>query len=522
MTALWPRGAYWLTAIAAVLAFASSVRFTTYVPWGTDSAGYVEQAERLAHGVLVEPLPLALGPAWAWDTWLVTPLAARSGPVSGTEVGIYPLGYPLLMAAIWPLAGELGAYLVVPLCLALLVWSMARVAAAMGGWWAGALTAVFIVMNPVARVNSVVPMSDVPAASLWALAWAAILGPGLGASAAAGAATTLAILIRPNLAPFGAVLAWMAPGVPTRAQRTTRLLVYGAAAAIGPLVQMWSQASLYGSPVRSGYPGVEAFYRVAFIAENLQIYPEHLLFVHTPVIVLGLLTPFLLRGGEWTTLAMSRRVAWSAVAVAALNLAFYLPYLPQDDPHSLRFLLPGVMALLALLAAGTVRAAAWLAERRWWLAPLALLPALYLHGPAMEYFAYPNGFASTQQRVLRVGRYMQAALPKNAVVFCYLQSAAVSHYTGAPVVRFDFIAPEQLDMLARDLTQRGYRPMLLLDEAMEMPAFRVRFASAPLASLDWPPRARAFDAATAMALYDLTDRDVYTAGQRWPTDVIRP
>ena len=41
--------------LVAALAFAGSMHFGTYVPWGTDAAGYVEAARRWTRGELAAP-----------------------------------------------------------------------------------------------------------------------------------------------------------------------------------------------------------------------------------------------------------------------------------------------------------------------------------------------------------------------------------------------------------------------------------------------------------------------------------
>ena len=79
--------------LAALVAFliagcvtAVTIRYTTFVPWGTDSASYVTAARQWANANLFLPAPFQLwGLPW---TALAIPLGARPGSVVGTEVSV--------------------------------------------------------------------------------------------------------------------------------------------------------------------------------------------------------------------------------------------------------------------------------------------------------------------------------------------------------------------------------------------------------------------------------------------------
>jgi hypothetical protein len=418
------------------------------------------------------PSPLSLGPALAEHPRIVTTPAFRPGLERGTDVSIYPLGYPVLMGAAWRVGGESAAYFVVPFCFAILVWATARIGAAIAGEWAGPVAAALVAVSPVSHVSAVQPMSDIPATALWAMGWALSLRSGLGASTAAGAATAMAIMVRPNLAPLGLVLAWLQyVGPDTSAARTgswPRLMAFAATAAIGPGLVLWSQSVLYGHPLAAGYPGWESFYRSAHIATNLGIYPRLLMTVHTPLVLAGLLTPVLLHGRGRGATSNQWHVAWSAVAFALLNFGLYLPYLPYDDLLYLRFMLPSLAALFVLLAAAVVLLGRALARASSWLAPLAVLPALYVAATPVALLEYGRTLGDAQRRVVLMGRYLQQALPGNAVVLSFLQGDAVAFYTGRPTLRYD-----------------------LVDE-------------------------------TSLACFELADRAAADRQEQWPTDVLPP
>ena len=119
-------------------------------------------------------------------------------------------------------------------------------------------------------------MSDVPALAAWLLALA------LASRTFARCAgrrrrwrRSLAILIRPNLAPLVLVVAWQAwqtaPPVAAKARRLTvaRPLVVVAAALAGVAAVAAVQASLYGSPLQSGYGRASELFALRYVPENL-------------------------------------------------------------------------------------------------------------------------------------------------------------------------------------------------------------------------------------------------------------
>jgi hypothetical protein len=118
-----------------------------------------------------------------------------------------------------------------------------------------------------------------------------------------------------------------------------------------------------------------------------------------------------------------------------------------------------------------------------------------------------------------MGRYLQSALPPNAVLLAYQQAGALAHYTRRPIARLDMLVGHALDEVVNDLTRRGLRPVVVLDEGMEIPSFRAVFAASPLGALDWPARARATDAEGAILVFDPADRTSAVTGV-WPTDVV--
>ena len=104
-------------------------------------------------------------------------------------------------------------------------------------------------------------------------------------------------------------------------------------------------------------------------------------------------------------------------------------------------------------------------------------------------------------------------------MLAYQQGGALAHYTSRPIARLDMLVGEPLDDVVTDLTRRGLRPVVVLDEGMEIPSFRAVFATSPLGPLDWPARARTTDAQGSIPLFDPADRSAAVTGV-WPTDVV--
>src|SRR5512139_453689 len=104
-------------------------------------------------------------------------------------------------------------------------------------------------------------------------------------------------MIRPNLVLLGLVpgLTLVAAGWRLdRRERLGHVALFGAAAAIGPMLVASTQWMLYGGPFVSGYPGWEAFFDRANVPVNLRNYSRLFLEVHTAVPLVGLVAVALL------------------------------------------------------------------------------------------------------------------------------------------------------------------------------------------------------------------------------------
>jgi hypothetical protein len=497
-----------------------TIRYNTFAPWATDSGAYIAAGHQWATGDLFTPAEFTFGPLWSREPLVEAPYGYVPGPTKGTLTGSYPLGYPLLIAAAIKLGGPLAAYVVAPVMAGVLAWCAFLLGGDLSTPRAGTLAALMIAATPVTVYHVEFPMSDVPAAAFWALAWVLSLRPGLGAATAAGAATAFAVMIRPNLAPLALVIAASLAGS-ERAGVTNalkRVVVFGMMGSIGPLLVLWSQAMLYGSPLQSGYRmPLDFFFSTDRIPHNARLYPSLLFELHSGVAFAGLLfVPLAIKRARLGPSHYRTAVVTAGAAgLIVVNYALFLPYLSYDGPQWLRFMLPAMLALFLLLAGMLDQVCFWLIRRWRWAGVLAVVPALYVVLLPYQALQPPSGYL----RLQLMGRYLREALPGNAVILTFTHSAALLHATGRPVLRLDLIPAGGLDGVVAHLQRRRYRPVYVLDVAIEGGPFSNKFRASELSRLIWPARAE-FVGVTSILYYDLQDRDAFLNGERWTTDVL--
>lgn len=508
--------------VIVAIAIGVTIRFSIFTAWGTDPAAYIHAGQGWAKSDVFVPAEFVFWAPWSSGGAVESPLGHRPGPTKGTIVGQYPPGFPLLIAAAIRIGGELGPYLVAPLCLGLLAWCAFRLASQLSGPWAGVMASTLVVLNPVTLLHATQPMSDVPAAALWAAAWVFALHSRRSAAASAGVAVAGAIMVRPNLAPLAVVIAALVLTRRSSSRWFMRGLLFTACAALGPAIVLWSQAELYGHALSPGYGGYEEFFNVSRVPRNAVLYPALISNLHTPLLFAGvLMLPWAIRDARRDPRARrSVAVAVAALGFVAINYALYLPYLTYENWDALRFLLPGLTACYVLFTGLVDRICRVLAQRSRWLVALAILPLAIVLGPTREKVKYVLDSVPGYRRVQLMGHYLREALPRNAVVLTFYQSGATMAYTGKPIVRLDLIEPAALDRVIADLHRRGYRPLLLVDEVMESRAFRARFDKSPNGTLDWRERAK-FASPTEIWLMDPQDRPRHFSGERWPIDSLR-
>jgi hypothetical protein len=486
----------------------------TFVAGGADAYGYVSQADLWAEGSLIVRQPAAQAMTWPHAAEALAPLGYRPyrPAAHGTDiVPVYSPGVPMLMAAAKRLAGAHAVYLVVPFLGAVAVWATFAMGMRLAGPLAGASAAVLLAASPPMLFEVISPASDVAATAWWSLAFMLLLRDSPFAAFGAGVAAGAGILTRPNLVVLAvvpaALLAWRA------AQSTdylghgrTRGLSFAAGMLPACIAVALLNQNLYGSPLASGYGSLDDLYEWANVFPNLARYPIWLLESETPVVILALAAPLVLRASRgFTPEARATACAWLGAIIIIFFL--YLLYRPFDEWWYLRFILPVYPLLLALTGAVLVALATPLARVARPLpavAVVAVVAAVAWHGVA---YATDQGVATawqTEQRYVKAGAYIARTLPDRAALVSMQHSGSARYYSGRLTVRYDHIEPAHLELVLGELRRLGYVPYFVLDEGEE-PIFRSRFlAHSDLAALDWTPVALIHR--NIVRIYDPADR----------------
>jgi hypothetical protein len=480
-----------LPALTLVWGAVAALAFGTYAAGGADSFGYISQAELLAHGRLTDTMPSH--PAFDWPDTAVTltPLAFTHGPHPGELVPVYPPGLPLLMAPLtW--IHSYAVFLVVPLCAVFTLWGCLRLGRELEDEQAGILGAVLLSVSATFLLQAMQPMSDVPVTAAWLAALLLARRPSPTAAALAGLVASLAVMIRPNLAPlvlFVIVTCATAQAQGLRGRTRVRMLVCAACMLPGIVVLGYIQNARYGSPLGSGYGSFHDLFGLANIRPNLSRYPRWLTMAHSPFLWLWLLAPLWLRHAS----ARARRFGWIGYGFAAAVIAAYLPYVyfRPDEWSYTRFLLPALPFIL-VFAAGVMLSAA----RKW-------IPSMPLGAAATLILAiavWSLSMASSlgvfrmwegERKYPRVGLFVRDRLPKSAFVLAAQHSGSLRYYSHRPTLRWDLLDRASLDHALTSMRNAGYDPFLVVD-AGEDQAFLRRFsgtgqrgveALAPLATI---------------------------------------
>ena len=467
------RAARVLAMAAAAWTLFAGVKFGTFVAGGSDSYGYVSQAMLLADGRLTDTIPA--DPAFRWPDVraTLTPLAFVPGTTSDSIAPSYAPGLPLLMAATaWVSADAL--YFVVPVLGMVAVWLCYRVGASCGDPLAGSIAAALLAVSPTFVFQLVQPMSDVPATACWLAALFLASRGTTAASLASGAAVSIAILIRANLAPLAAVVIALAAFAGSRGARLRRASFVLAGILPGLAALGWIQHARYGSALVSGYGDAGSFLSFSSVGPNMDRYPRWLTETHTWFIWMWILAPFAALRDR-----TSRTIGWSAIAVIVGVLAAYLPYsyFQRHEWQYTRFILPAIPFMLLL---GTMVALAWV--RR---APLVLrlpLIALVVAGLGISFVraaAERDAFHlhAVERKYKTAGEYVARQLPPNAFVLAAQHSGSVRQYGHRPILRWDLLDARALDEAVGALRSAGRVPFLVVD-GFEYEEFRVKFSAA--------------------------------------------
>jgi oligosaccharyl transferase STT3 subunit len=542
--------AAWIAVALAVVAIGFGAAFGTYVAGGPDSYCYLNQAELLARGAVIDEEPLGARAPWPDRKWSFVPTGHVPAPAGdGRFVPMCAPGYPLLMALPRAIAGRTAAFWIVPLMGGLAVWLTFVLGRRVCGPSAGLFAAAVLATSPTFLYQVVQPMTDVPAVALWTLALtrslvgrnfsSADVGRNFSSAGAgrtevrpyvlrpagrtevrpyvlpagrtevracvlSGAATGAALMVRPNLLPLAVVTGFIAAGVSFR-----RLVLFGVGALPFVAAIAWFNATMYGGPLKSGYGDLSALFSASHVLPNLARYPVWLART-TPFALLALAAP-LMPG-------LKSRPTYALLAFAAAAFACYLPYEVFDAWWYLRFVLPAFPPLIVLASAAFIVLVAPLPPAVRTTAVAAALAGV----AALHLYAAETGdvfrLRDFERRFRDGGEYVARQLPQNAAIVTFMQSGSVRYYSGRPTLVWTAVDPDWLDRALDFLRAQGLRPYLLF-EGDEDQQFRQKFEGhSRIGALEWPPMA---DIHRKVWIYDPEDYERFRRGEPVRTDLVR-
>lgn len=483
---------------------------------GSDSACYALMTTAYAEGRTQPRSALALVAPWPEATRVAAPGGfLPSASRAGAAVPICAPGYSLLVTPLVLIAGPGAVHAVPPLAASLLAFLAFLLGRRLATAWAGVGAALLVATHPIVLFQAVQPMNDITTAALWTGVAAAMLAarPGL-----TGVLIGLGLLVRPNLAP-AAVVAVLGCGVVTarlasgeRARRAVRAMAVAAGAALpGVAAALALNASLYGSPLQSGYGDLGALFAWAHVPDNVVRYGGTWLTTSTPIVLLALAAP-------WAVRSPQRTAAWLLLSLAGGLTLVYLAYRPFTEWWYLRFLLPAVALSLVLAASSLAGVAVRLGGRTGaWLAALVILLAGVVASRTPE-AGDAFRLAGLESRFPLTSEVVATRLPDSTVVVTSWQSGAVRFSPGREVVMWDALDPAWLDRAVEWLGAAGHTPVIAL-EAWEEEGFRARFAGQTYGALDWPPR---YDIDRRAHIFIPADRARYLRHEPYVTEHVFP
>jgi hypothetical protein len=107
-------------------------------------------------------------------------------------------------------------------------------------------------------------------------------------------------------------------------------------------------------------------------------------------------------------------------------------------------------------------------------------------------------------------------------VVSFLHSAAIAHYTGREIARFDFFPRgDDAERLIDRLRSRGYHPVFVFDQQNEGVQFKLTLQGTRYERIEWPARANFMLPLSSTVWYvDETDRE-RPREQIPPIDLVR-
>lgn len=459
----------WLTRIVLLTAICGSIeawlRFLLSTIGGADSYGYVSASRMLAGGRLIEAAPIAEWLSASNRLAIASPLGWTPAPDGSGIAPTFPIGVSSVMALFSLVGGADAVFFVAPIAGVITLWLVYRLARE---WYDGEtalFAAALVAWNPLVITYAKQPMSDLPA-TLWVtLALVLALRSTSATAFCAGLAAGAAVITRPALLIAGAV-------IPLTAHRGAtpwrRVAISFAGFGIGAIVQMAIQDQLFGSPYSTGYGTATSLFSAANVATNLSIFARHGWTVVGPLWIPGLIIGLVTAKLE---------PQWKPAAIFTAVLLPHLFYLPFDHWETLRFLLPGIVPLTVVAAAGLMHVAR--APRKPAVATAVIVAFIAIVAGRSEILLRSSSVwdvATMEARYPLAGDWINVNTPPESVVLANQHSGSLRWYGKRQTLRWDFVAPDQLATIVRELQSHGATVYVAL-EGDEVAMFDQRFAA---------------------------------------------
>lgn len=497
----------WLPVAAATAATVwLGFAYGTSTAGGSDSYGYVSEAELWIRGDLVVEQPWVSDVPWPQGDWTFSPLGYRPSDVQPAAlVPTYPAGLPLLMALAKIVAGQPGMFWIGPIAAGILIMATFGLGRRIAGDGAGAIAACLVATSPTVLFMSMQPMSDVPAAAAMTVAFWGVARRTSAAALTGGLAGSAAVLLRPNLALLmAALVAWLAMSFVSEpaARRLTRrcAIAFVVGLAPGAIAVGLIHWSLYGSPFMSGYGDVSSLFSWDHIPHNVRWYFSSFIETQTALPLAGAVALCIPARRLWP--AMPGRFHVLTLGAFTVGLwCFYLRYILIDAWWYLRFVLPSwplIMLGFSQLALRATRALAPIAR----VAVVAVLVALCV-GRALDAASERLTFTvgDGEDKYVRVARMVAASTEPDAVVLSMLHSGSIRYYGGRLTMRYDMLDPAWLERSVSWMRERDVHAYLLLEQG-EFMDFVARYGPAGQEVLAADPVA-VYHGDTQIYLFDL-------------------
>jgi hypothetical protein len=450
--------------ILSVVVIVIAVLYGSRVIGGADSYGYVSQADLLLSGRVTQELPVLPRVPWPRGAQAFIPLGYNPVPDRPIMAPKYPPGFPLILAAAKVTLGQCAMFAVVPVLAGALVLLTFLIGRELTSPWTALSAALFVAVSPAFLYQSVQPMSDVPAAAAFAAVCYAALRPGRTAAIGGGLAASIAMLVRPNLAPFvGAIGLWFVydarPFTKIDRARWSRVAAFGLTGAIGPVAIAVVNHHVFGSSVHSGYGDISDYFEWSRVIENARLYSWWTTQSQTPFAFLSLITLFVPVAALWPVPRDRAVVLVFGLIVAGLWLEYCL-YYTFGVWWFLRFLLPA----WPLMMVGAAQALWWIGRR---------VPRVLVLAGGAAVCGYCLWFASNnfvfdlwrmQRGFYSVAQGVRRNVERRAVVYTNEESGSLRYYSGLVTFNYPDLLPADLDASVDFFAAHGAHPYLLVED----------------------------------------------------------